>query len=82
MKFFPIPFLEILPIAVAATALESRLGPAREVSTTRDPVVAPAGTVLRVRLNQALETGRSRPGDRSSGWVDPHLQILRAERKL
>jgi len=70
MKFFPIPFLEILPIAVAATALESRLGPAREVSTTRDPVVAPAGTVLRVRLNQTLEAGRSRPGDRFSGVLD------------
>ena len=41
-----------------------------EASTTRNPVVAPAGTVLRVRLNQTLGTGSSRPGDRFSGTLD------------
>jgi len=41
-----------------------------EASTTRNPVVAPAGTVLRVRLNQTLVTGQSRPGDRFSGTLD------------
>jgi len=41
-----------------------------EASTTRNPVVAPAGTVLRVRLDQTLETGSSRPGDRFSGTLD------------
>lgn len=33
-------------------------------------MVAPAGTVLRVRLSQTLETGRSRPGDRFGGTLD------------
>ncbi len=41
-----------------------------EASSTRDPVVAPAGTVLRVRLNDALDTERSRPGDRFVGALD------------
>ena len=41
-----------------------------EASTARNPVVAPAGTVLRVRLNHTLETGRSRPGDRFNGTLD------------
>ena len=41
-----------------------------EASSTRDPVVAPAGTVLRVRLNQALDTAQSRPGDRFEGALD------------
>ena len=36
----------------------------------REPVVAPAGTVLRVRLDQTLASGRSRPGDRFIGTLD------------
>jgi len=71
MKIFPIPVLEILPVAVMAAALCGCHGTtAVEASSTRDPVVAPAGTVLRVRLSQTLETGRSRPGDRFSGVLD------------
>ncbi len=46
-----------------------------EASTTRDPVVAPAGTVLRVRLDQALDSGRSRPGDRFSAVLDARLIV-------
>jgi hypothetical protein len=71
MKIFPIPVLEILPVAVMAAALcGCHATTAVEASSTRDPVVAPAGTVLRVRLNQTLETGRSRPGDRFSAVLD------------
>jgi hypothetical protein len=33
-------------------------------------VVAPAGTVLRVRLSQALDARRSRPGDRFTGQLE------------
>jgi hypothetical protein len=46
-----------------------------EASTTRDPVVAPAGTVLRVRLDQALDSGRSRPGDRFSAVLDAAVMV-------
>ena len=42
-------------------------------SPQKVPVVAPAGSVLRVRLNETLETGRSRPGDRFSGVFDSAL---------
>ena len=74
MKIFPIPVLEILPVAVMAAALcGCHATTAVEASSTRNPVVAPAGTVLRVRLNQTLETGRSRPGDRFSGVLDSAL---------
>src|ERR1700692_3241971 len=47
----------------------------QEANLTRVPVVAPAGTVLRVRLNQALDTERSRPGDRFTGVLDSPLQV-------
>ncbi len=74
MKNFPIPVLEILPVAVMAAALGGcQATTAVEASNTRDPVVAPAGTVLRVRLSQTLETGRSRPGDRFNGVLDSAL---------
>ena len=63
--------LKILPMALTAASLSGcHTSTAVEASTTRNPVVAPAGTVLRVRLNQTLETGRSRPGDRFSGVLD------------
>jgi hypothetical protein len=74
MKILPIPMLEILPIAVMAAALSGcHATTAVEASSTRHPVVAPAGSVLRVRLNQSLVTGRSRPGDRFSGVLDSAL---------
>jgi hypothetical protein len=71
LQSFPIPILKILPMALTAAGLTGcHSATAVEASTTRNPVVAPAGTVLRVRLNQTLETGRSRPGDRFSGVLD------------
>jgi hypothetical protein len=71
LQSFPIAILKILPMALTAAGLTGcHSATAVEASTTRNPVVAPAGTVLRVRLNQTLETGRSRPGDRFSGVLD------------
>jgi len=46
-----------------------------EASTTRNPVVAPAGTVLRVRMNQALDAGHSRPGDRFEAVLDAPVTV-------
>jgi len=69
-QIFPILFQKILPVTLTVAALTSCQSTAVEASSTRNPVVAPAGTVLRVRLNQTLETGRSRPGDRFSGVLD------------
>src|SRR5216683_8055950 len=91
MKNFPISAEKILPAALVLgtgalgcailgfvsgchTATDSV-----EASTTRDPVVAPAGTVLRVRLNQTLDTERSRPGDRFSGVLDSAVMAGRTE---
>jgi hypothetical protein len=72
LKKFPIPLLKILPVGlmIALSAGCHSSTASVEASTARNPVVAPAGTVLRVRLNQTLETGRSRPGDRFSGTLD------------
>lgn len=70
LQIFPILFREILPVTALVTALAACHNAAVEASSTRNPVVAPAGTVLRVRLNETLETGRSRPGDRFSGALD------------
>jgi hypothetical protein len=76
MKNFPIPVQKILPALVVGAGLlvvfgsrHSSVAPV-EASTTRNPVVAPAGTVLRVRMNQALDAGHSRPGDRFEGVLD------------
>ncbi len=76
LKNFPISILKILPATLLMglgigilTGCQTSTASV-EASTTRIPVVAPAGTVLRVRLNQTLETGRSRPGDRFSGTLD------------
>jgi hypothetical protein len=72
LKNLPIPFLKILP-AVAMLSLASGCHTSTisvEASTTRVPVVAPAGTVLRVRLGETLDSGRSRPGDRFTGALD------------
>ena len=76
LKIFPSLILKILPAGILMTLLSGILSgchastPSVEASTTRNPVVAPAGTVLRVRLSQTLVTGRSRPGDRFSGTLD------------
>jgi hypothetical protein len=72
LKIFPIPFLKILPAAVLLTMASGCQTSTMsvEASTTQVPVVAPAGTVLRVRLGKALDSGRSRPGDRFTGVLD------------
>lgn len=76
MKNFPIPIQKILPamflvgVSIAIfSGCHSSIAPV-EASSTRNPVVAPAGTVLRVRMNQALDAGNSRPGDRFEGVLD------------
>lgn len=70
-KKFPISLQKILPAAIIAGVLTGcHSATSVEASTDRDPVVAPAGTVLRVRLNRALSTERSRPGDRFDGVLD------------
>lgn len=85
MQFFPIPVLKILPAGLVMVLLTAALAGCHastssvEASTARNPVVAPAGTVLRVRLNQTLETGRSRPGDRFSGTLDAPVMAGRIE---
>ncbi len=74
MKILPIPVLTILPVAVMATVLcGCHATTAVEASSTRHPVVAPAGSVLRVRLSQTLDSGRSRPGVRFKGVLDSPL---------
>src|SRR5258706_4190192 len=77
MKMFPIRAERILPAASLVGLVFigwldgcNSSTASVEASTTRDPVVAPAGTVLRVRLNQMLDTGSSRPGDRFTGALD------------
>jgi hypothetical protein len=75
LKKFPISLQKFLPAAVviglAAGALTGCHSTTPvEASTTRDPVIAPAGTVLRVRLTAALDSERSRPGDRFVGILD------------
>jgi hypothetical protein len=84
MKFFPITAENILPVAGISGTIILVPGfivlgflsgchsstASVEASTTQDPGVAPAGTVLRVRLAQTLDTGNSRPGDRFGGVLD------------
>jgi len=70
LQIFPVLFQKILPVTVVVTALAGCQNDAVEANSARNPVVAPAGTVLRVRLNDTLESGRSRPGDRFSGMLD------------
>jgi hypothetical protein len=84
MKNFPIPVLDILPAAVTAASLTGCQATTTtvEASSTRDPVVAPAGTVLRVRLSQTLETGRRRPGDRVSGLLDSGSAVILPKRTM
>src|SRR5438309_7046438 len=73
MKKFPIEAGKILPgllLLAMSSGCQFSTTASAEASSTRVPVVAPAGTVLRVRLNQALDTKRSRPGDRFEGALD------------
>lgn len=74
LKKFPISLQKILPVAMRTGVLTACPSTTTvEASTSRDPVVAPAGTVLRVRLNRALDSRRSRPGDRFVGVLDSEV---------
>lgn len=86
MKNFPAFVEKILPglaivtaVAIAMTGCQSTSVSAdtssKDVSSQSEPVpvVAPAGSVLRVRLDQALDTERSRPGDRFTGTLESAL---------
>ena len=73
-KKFPISLQKILPVAMRTGVLTACHSTTTvEASTSRDPVVAPAGAVLRVRLNRALDSRRSRPGDRFVGVLDSEV---------
>jgi hypothetical protein len=85
MKNFPASMEKILLVASAVVTLAgcqstsvSANADSRQLSSqvsSQVPVVAPAGSVLRVRLDQALDTKRSRPGDRFSGVLDSPLSV-------
>jgi len=77
MKFFPAYLEKILPVTLVAAILAGCENAPVSAHTTlqRDPVVAPAGSVLRVRLDQALDAERSRPGDRFTGLLDSPLMV-------
>jgi len=79
MNYFPALTGKILPAALIFSAILGITG-CQNASVSADtavpprvPVVAPAGSVLRVRLDQTLDTERSRPGDRFSGVLDTPL---------
>jgi hypothetical protein len=70
-KNFPPSVGKILLVPASAWAYSSS-----QISTRRVPVVAPAGSVLRVRLDQALDTERSRPGERFTNGRDSALKAV------
>ena len=75
-KEFPGLTGKILLASFVAAALsgchETSVAASAKTAVQSAPVslVAPAGSVLRVRLDQALDTSRSRSGDRFSGVLD------------
>jgi hypothetical protein len=71
-EIFPNFLLKILPVVLAVGAASSCHDPSvsAHANSQRVPVVAPAGSVLRVRLDQTLDTERSRPGDHFTGVLD------------
>lgn len=81
MEYFPAQFKKILPAALLVTGLSACYNPSvsANTSSTKDPVVAPAGSVLRVRLDRELDSGHSRPGDRFTGTLDSPLIASGAE---
>lgn len=81
MKYFLIPLENILPAALALGLLSGCHSPTDsvEASTTKYPVAVPAGTVLRVRLKQALDTENNRPGDRFSGVLEAAVSCAGVE---
>jgi len=90
MKNFPIPIQKILPVVLLAgvsaavfSGYRSSVIAPVEASTTRSPgvsaTIAPAGTVLRVKMSQALDADQSRPGDRFEGVLDAPVMVGEVE---
>jgi hypothetical protein len=59
----------------ACASVSVRADGSSNASAQRLPMVAPAGSVLRVRLDQDLDSRRSRPGDRFTGTLDSPLNL-------
>lgn len=72
MKEFPALAKKILPVTLLLMGVAGchDASVSANAGSPKAPVVAPAGSVLRVRLDQALDTKRSRPGDRFTGVLD------------
>jgi len=68
-KSFPNRPWKILPVAFSLTLLAGCQNSTYsvEAGSSRYPAVAPVGTVLRVRLRQAVDTAQVHPGDRFHG---------------
>lgn len=80
-KYLPVVTGNFLPAALRLAAGQSRPASAQEADSDfmKDPVVAPAGTVLRARLSQALDTWPSQPGDRFAQGSGAAGEILAAD---
>jgi hypothetical protein len=72
LKEFPGSAKKILPVILLLAGVTGchNTSVSANTGSPKAPVVAPAGSVLRVRLDQALDTKRSRPGDRFTGVLD------------
>ena len=77
LKDFPALAKKILPVSLllAGVAGCQNASVSANAGSPKAPVVAPAGSVLRVRLDQSLDTRRSRPGDRFSGVLDSPIAV-------
>jgi hypothetical protein len=76
LNYFPGVTGKILPATLAFLGIVGCQNASVSADTAvplRVPVVAPAGSVLRVRLDQTLDTERNRPGDRFTGMLDTPL---------
>ncbi len=73
MNYFPALTGKILPatlVFLSIAGCQSASVSADTAAPPRVPVVAPAGSVLRVRLDQTLDTERNRPGDRFTSVLE------------
>jgi len=70
---------KILLGALTLAGLNAWADSSSNASAQRLPMVAPAGSVLRVRLDQDLDSRRSLPGDRFTGTLDSPLNLYGTE---
>ena len=77
LKEFPALVKKILPVSLLLAGVTGcqNASVSANAGSPKAPVVAPAGSVLRVRLDQSLDTRRSRPGDRFSGVLDSPIAV-------